>query len=122
MFGSFLYTDPWDTSQHTFDLAGVTVTVTVTEDPYMLDGSGRRVRGPSTVSPFVTPEPCYPIDGRVSPIMPENRDPNWPTFALSYTAAPDDRRRRDRRGDHTDRIHAWGPQCKFRGDGRPPSL
>ncbi|HNE88027.1 MAG TPA: hypothetical protein PK902_01670 [Actinomycetota bacterium] len=123
-FGSFLYTDPWDTSQHTFDLAGVTGDwVTVTEDPYMLDGSGRRVRMTVDGEPFVTPEPCYPIDGRISLTMPKNRDPNWPTFALSYTAKRATTGDVDiagttipiefTPGDHT---------VYFVGDGRPPSL
>ncbi len=87
-FGVFLYGSPWDTAQHTFDLVGIPgAWVTVTDDPWMLDGSGRRVPLRVAGQPFALTGSCVPVDGAVAFRLPEVREPNWPTYAMSYQAS-----------------------------------
>ncbi len=86
-FDVFVYEDPWDTSAHTFDFVGIDGNwITSTDAPSILDTDGNRV--PATVDgePFLLSGSCVPVDGKLTLRQPEPREPNWPMYALSYSA------------------------------------
>lgn len=87
VFGVFLYTPPFDTAEHTLSFAGVEGDwVMWSADPHMLNTAGDRVRLDVQGVPLELLGDCVPVDSPTALAMPENRDPNWPTFELAYTA------------------------------------
>lgn len=89
-FGVFSYAAPFDTAENTLTLAGVDgVWVREADEPYMLSEQGDRV--PLTVEgiDFEMGAPCQVVEGARSLAMPQTRDPNWPTFAMTYRSDSD---------------------------------
>jgi hypothetical protein len=90
VFGVFSYQPPFDTAANTLAFAGVAGNwVRAGEQPEMLNDAGDRV--PLSVEGVDVDlrSPCEAIVGPTSLAMPETRDPNWPTFAMTYRSDTD---------------------------------
>ncbi len=90
VFGVFAYSAPFDTAENTLAFAGVEgVWLRASDEPFMLDQDGLRV--PATVEGVDVDlaAGCQPVDGARSFALPETRDPNWPTFVMTYRSDSD---------------------------------
>lgn len=84
-FGIFAYSPPWDTAAHTFALLDMDGQwERSSHDPYMIGPDGNRVPVVLDGIAFDMPASCVPVQQGYAFDAPMNRDPSWPTYAMTY--------------------------------------